>query len=533
MSWSSDSRPVWLTGVLVFLVGLLVFGVALNRDTSPKISDAAAVKAAQASAGVAEWLRLHPYDRVDVIPLDRENARVSFFKGQRAVAEVAVSPNGAVIGVQAFDKTYVRAGNPTIQHGWVLLIGALVFFLLLARRPFASLRNLDLLAVSSLALTIWTVNQRLFAITMILGVGLMSYLLARCLRVAARPAADPGEGFLINMGIDGPGFLRLVVGAFAVLAVLATIPGGQVGDVSEASMSGATQLLDGNIPYGNIMDGIIHGDTYPIFAYVLYAPAALIWPVHDLFDNLDGGLWIAAIAMLAAAFALFRSAKVADDEGAGLRHAAAWLIFPPVLVSASAGSNDLPTAALLAWAVATFAYAGRSSGWLSAAAWAKVVPVFVLPLWLARFRGAELKRALIGPVVLTAAMLVLLLALGGYDGLHKMFDAIAFQSDRGSQLSFWVVTGAPALQIMVQAAGFALAAAGAVAVWRSTDLASSLVRVCAVSAAVLLTFEIGASYWSYAYLPWAYPLLAVALLWPRGSEPVVAHVERGAIEPGQ
>jgi hypothetical protein len=387
--------------------------------------------------------------------------------------------------------------------------------------------------LAALGLTIWTVNQRLFAVTMILGVGLMAYLAARCLRVASRPAVDQGGQFLLDLNSGGPALLRLIVGAFAVLAVMATIPGGQVGDVSQASMSGATEILGGTIPYGHIMDGIVHGDTYPIFAYVLYAPAALIWPVHDLFDNLDGGLWIAAIAMLAAAFALFKSARDAEDEALGLRHAAAWLVFPPMLVTASAGSNDLPTAALLAWAIATFAYAGRTSGWLSAAAWAKVVPVFILPLWLARFRGAELKRALIGPVVLTVAMLGLLLALGGTDGVHKMVEAIAFQSDRGSQLSFWVVTGTPALQIVVQALGFALAAAAAVAVWRSTELGESLIRVCAVSAAVLLTFEIGASYWSYAYLPWVYPLLAVALLWPRSSEPVVAHVERGAVEPGQ
>jgi hypothetical protein len=131
-------------------------------------------------------------------------------------------------------------------------------------------------------------------------------------------------------------------------------------------------------------------------------------------------------------------------------------------------------------------------------------------------------------------MLGLLLALGGTDGVHRMIDAIAFQSDRGSQLSFWVVIGSSALQIVVQAAGFALAAAGAVAVWRSAELGESIVRVCAIAAAVLLAFEIGASYWSYAYLPWVYPLLVVALLWPRGgSEPVVAHVESSAVEPGQ
>jgi hypothetical protein len=517
MSWSRDSRPILATGVAVFLLGLLVFGVVLNRDTTPKISDAAAVEAALAAGDVADWLNTHPYDRTDVIPLDRDDARVSFFEGPRAVAEVAINPDGEVVAVQFFESGYVRAGNQTAQHGLVLLAGALLYLLLLAQRPLASMRNADLAALAALTLTIWTLNERLFSWTMLLGVALMTYLLVRCLLVAARAEERPEPQFLIRFGESEIRVLRMIVGAVGVLAVLVTIPGGTVGDVSQASMSGATQILEGNIPYGNIMDGVVHGDTYPLFAYLLYAPAALIWPVHDLFDNLDGGLWIAAIALLAGAAAMFRAGRSAADEPFGLRHAAAWLLFPPLLVTASAGSNDLPTAALIAWALATFAHAGRTSGWISAAAWTKVAPVFVLPLWIARFRGAELKRALIAPVVLTVAMLALLLALGGMDGVSKMIEAIAFQSDRGAQLSFWIVTGTPALQIVVQAAGFALAAAAAVAVWRSDSVASSIVRVSALSAAVLLVFQIGASYWSYAYLPWVYPLIAVALLWPQGA----------------
>jgi hypothetical protein len=397
----------------------------------------------------------------------------------------------------------------------VLLVGVVLFLLLLLQRPIASIRNADLVALSALTLTIWTVNQRLFGWTMILGVALMAYLLARCLSVGWKAEADDEPAFLVNFGESSTNVLRLIVFSVALIALIAVVPGGLTGDVSDASMSGATQILSGRMPYGNIMQGIVHGDTYPLFAYVIYTPAALIWPVHTYFDNLDGGLWIAFIALLAAAYAIYRAGRDAAGVDFGLRHAAAWMIFPPVLITASSGSNDIATAAVLAWAVATFVHAGRTSSWLSAAAWAKVVPVFVLPLWIARFRGSELKRALIPPVVLTVVMLALLLALGGTDGVNKMLDAIAFQSDRGAQLSFWLVIGSSALQVVVQAAGFALAAAAAVAVWQSDSLASSLVRLSALGAAVLLVFQIGASYWSYAYLPWAYPLIAVALLWPR------------------
>ncbi|MFT4050118.1 MAG: hypothetical protein QM648_09830 [Solirubrobacterales bacterium] len=518
MRWSAQTRPVWIAFAAVFVLGIVVFGFALRHETKLQLSESQAVKGALADPDVASWLKAYPPTRADVIPLDRENARVSFFKGQRAVAEVAVSPQGQVIAAQYLGDDYIRAGGPTIQKAFVLAVGALLFLLLLARRPFASIQNADLLALALLTFTIWSVNQRLFGATMIVGVALMAYLLARCLFVAARPAAGGSLEFLVSFGENETRLLRLIAGAIALLAAMAAIPGGRVGDVAEASMSGATQLLDGNVPYGHIMEGIVHGDTYPVFAYLLYAPAALIMPVHDLFDNIDGALWISAIALIAGAVALLKAGRAAADEAFGLRNAAAWLIFPPALVAASAGSNDLPTAGLIAWSIAAWAHAGRTSTWMSAAAWAKVAPVFVLPLWLARFRGTALRRALIPPVVLTLAMLALLLALGGASSVHKMIDAIAFQSDRGAQLSFWVVTSAPALQVAVQAAGFALAAAAAVAVWRSERLAASLPRLSALAAALLLAFEIGASYWSYAYLPWVYPLVVVGLLWPAARE---------------
>jgi hypothetical protein len=140
-----------------------------------------------------------------------------------------------------------------------------------------------------------------------------------------------------------------------------------------------------------------------------------------------------------------------------------------------------------------------------------------MPLWLARFRGSDLRRALVPPVALTIVIALLVAALGGVDGLRQMFDAVAFQSDRGSQLSIWTVLGTPWLQVSVQAGALAIAVAAAVAVWRVGSLATDRARVCALAATVFLVFQLGANYWSYAYLPWVYPLLAAALLMPRAA----------------
>ena len=97
----------------------------------------------------------------------------------------------------------------------------------------------------------------------------------------------------------------MAVAAGAAALVLLAVPGGLVSDVAYASMAGATKLLDGALPYGNLAPGdLVHGDTYPLLAYLAYIPAALIAPVRDGFDNLDGALYVAAGFALLAAFAL-------------------------------------------------------------------------------------------------------------------------------------------------------------------------------------------------------------------------------------
>ena len=37
----------------------------------------------------------------------------------------------------------------------------------------------------------------------------------------------------------------------------------------------------------------MHGDTYPLLAYLAYLPGAMVAPVRGGFDNLDGALWVA------------------------------------------------------------------------------------------------------------------------------------------------------------------------------------------------------------------------------------------------
>ena len=262
-------------------------------------------------------------------------------------------------------------------------------------------------------------------------------------------------------------------------------------------MLGATQLLDGGVPYGNLGAGeVLHGDTYPLLAYLAYVPGALIAPVRDGFDNLDPALWVATGFALAAAVALGRVG--------GTRLALAFLAFPPVMIAASSGSNDTATAALVAVALAL-----GSTAALTAAGWVKLAPLALVPLWVcaARRRG----RALIGAVIVTVTTGAALVVLGGPAGVADMVDALSFQAERGSLLSPWTTLGDGA-QVVFQAAVIAGIAGACLRVLRDRALAADPRRMAALGAAILLAVQLAANYWSVTYLAWVFPLLALALL---------------------
>jgi hypothetical protein len=346
------------------------------------------------------------------------------------------------------------------------------------------------------------VNERLFEASVYTSYPLLAYLCLRCAYVGFRRTTAAAPRPLVPLR---PRMAALAAGAAALALVLLSIPGGIVGDVAFASIAGATNLTHGVLPYGHLTQAeLVHGDTYPLLAYAAYIPAALITPVKTGFDQLDGALWVATVSALLAAAAIHRLG--------GLRLALAWLSFPPVVIAASAGSNDLVAAACVAWAAALWAYSGRSAAVLTLAGWVKVAPFVALPLWVARTRGPVLGRASLAAGVATAAVTGWILALGGLDGLGDMVKAISFQAERGSLLSLWTLTNMDAAQVAVEAAVATLVVAGVVQIRRDPELARDPRRVGALAAAVLLGVQLAANYWSYAYLPWVFPLVALALL---------------------
>jgi hypothetical protein len=358
----------------------------------------------------------------------------------------------------------------------------------------------------------------------------LGYLAVRCLRVGFSGAAEEGGSVPlwdeVTAGWHPRGRLRALgalTAAAALVIALLTVPGGLVSDVAFASMAGATELTHGVLPYGNLpQNELVHGDTYPLLAYALYLPAALISPVESAWDNLDGSLWVAlamALAGAAAMFAAGRRGAGRDGGAAGLRMALAWLCFPPVMIAASSGSNDIAAGAAVAAATALLTRPAWSALALTLAGWIKLAPFMALPVLVARARGADLLRALAAVALVGVAVLGWIVALGGPGGVWDMLDALSFQAERGSLLSPWSLIGWEPAQLVFQAGVLTLVAVAAVQVWRNRAIASDPRRVAGLAAGVLLAVQLAAGYWTYTYLVWVFPLIAVALLAERRSAP--------------
>jgi glycosyl transferase family 87 len=356
---------------------------------------------------------------------------------------------------------------------------------------------------------------------------LMLYLAARCAWRAFAPRREPAPStplfeIVTSRWSDEQRhrILRLAVVACGLIVAMVGLSSNPI-DVGYAVMEGATDLLHQLLPYGHIA-GVLHGDTYPIGSYLLFTPFAAISPVHNQWDDAEFTLLVAVAASLLAALGIWR-ASTPQTPTAGqratpgqrvtaLRGVLAFLTFPPLLVTVSTGTTDVTMAAIMLAAILLWRRPAISTTVLAAGAWFKLAPAALLPLWLAPLRGGQLRRALGGIVLISALMLAPVLALGGAHGVARMLHAVAYQESRESLNGLWWWIGSVPLQQLAQAATLALIVAGAVRLAQRGELANDRTRLAALCAAIMLALQISASYWSYLYLVWVLPFLALSVL---------------------
>jgi Glycosyltransferase family 87 len=519
-----------LTIAVVFVLcaaGLWV----LHQQTRPhyRLSAADAIAAARANASDREFLAHHPTNSARVIPLDAMVQRVTFFDGPRVVLDAAVGEHGEVVANEEHVPGVPASGAALANSPWVLGLLSVLFLLATLVIPLRRIQNLDALVLASLTLTVPLINARLIAASVICATPALCYLMVRCLLVGLKPGEARTESAgtpLLDWLWAGweperrTRMLRLLVLATILAFLMITLTSSGYTDVAAASLNGATDILHGVMPYGHIHLAF-HGDTYPLLNYLLYVPAALWLPVSNGFSDLMGSLVTTAVASLLVGWALYRiagSRKLGGTDGPRtddrLRSVLMWFAFPPVLLAASGGANDLVLAACLAWMLALRTRTAASLLALAMGIWVKLVPLILLAIWIP-YRRRGLWHACAAGLVLSAALTALLLLLGGTGAISAMVHAISFQFQRGSFFAPWYTFHLLWLQPPAQALVLAIVVASVLCLRADRSARTDLIRLSALAAALLLGVQLAANYWTWSYLPWVFPFLAVALFMPQ------------------
>jgi hypothetical protein len=501
---------------LVVFTGVAAIGVLTHREPHLAVPVAKAERLAARDPRIADVVR--GATRFSVLHVDDDLEKVTWFRGSRIVATAGVRRDGSVFQAIPFTTGRIGYGAPLSHEPLVLALLTVLFLLATLRRSLRSRRSVHVALIAAFVIPAVLVDRARMGLGEVVAATLLAALVVAGTDAAwRRPHAlddAPAPSLLDHVANRWrlPKLAWQIAAGLLTATLLTTVTSTGVVDVAEANMEGATLLLHGVLPYGHMPGDVVHGDTYGLPIYALYAPLAAIWPMHTTWDDATGSLLVGALTVLVLALGLERATR-----GSRWVTVIAALALPAALMSFSSGTNDILVAAALVWAFAWFARPAASSALLAGAGLAKVAPLVLLPIWLARLRGRELRRAVWACAAVGAAVLGGLVALGGVHGPLDMVHAMAFQLDRRSEMSVWTVLDARTLQPVVQAVVLAVALGGAVLVALDRSVATDPRRVAGLVTAVLAGLQLSANHWMPLYLLWLLPPAMIALLGPLGA----------------
>jgi hypothetical protein len=533
----------------VITAGVLVVPVA--SAASPARSAPQATRIVLAHPKIAGWLRHYPR-RTWVTAADFDPRRglweVKVFAGAAGeVAYAKVDTHGRV--VEALTGPQVAwplargggVGGKQLNRMSVWLALCAVFLLGLAdfRRVF-SLRNVDLLVLLSFTASLWYFNHGHVFASASLVYPPLAYLLARCVWVTWRGPGKPTRS-------RWPVWILVAATCFlATFRIGLTVRSSAVIDVGYAGVIGADRIADGRAPYGNFPEqgkllpcgkpdanGEIHdriqsdgrcetanplGDTYGPVAYEDYLPGLWLFGWSGRWDTLPAvhftTILFDLVTLLGLAAVGFRFGRAR----AAATLAFAWVAFPFTQYAANSNTNDTLMPAMLVWGFYFLTSDFGRGVFTALAGWTKFAALVVAPLW-ATYPSFRLRRAAVFAAAFAVATVacgwVVFLGRSPVDALHVFYErTLSIQFHRRSPFSIWdwaqYHAGLPDLHVL-QKVLQVLLVAGALAVAvvprRKTPLA-----LAALTAALLIGFEIVLTHWSLFYIPWFFPFVALALL---------------------
>ncbi len=425
---------------------------------------------------------------------------------------------------------------------WLGLCFAFLIGLADFRRPL-SLRNLDLLALLSFSISLWFFNKGHVFTSVPLVYPPLVYLLARMVWSVRR------GGRAAESRPVWPVWLLAAAAIFlAGFRIGLNVENSNVIDVGYSGVVGAARITQGESPYGNFpveddlkacgpadQDGEIRdrvqtngrcesadpqGDTYGPVAYEASVPGYWFFGWSGKWDDLPaahfGAVVFDVLCMLGLALVGLRF----GGDRLAVTLAFAWVAWPFTQYVSNSNTNDALPPLFLIWGFWLVTSAFARGVFSALAGWTKFAPLLVAPLWASypdSFARPRQKLVFLGGflVATAAAFSILLLEPSPLHAAHVFYDrTIKFQVGRHSPFSIWdwkqYGAGYPDLHL-VQRVLQVLLALGAIAVY-FVPRRKTVRQLAALTAALLIGFELVLTHWFYLYLPWFFPFVALVVL---------------------
>jgi hypothetical protein len=492
----------------------------------PSLSEDKAIKLAAASPEVREEFARHGPHSAQA-KYEAGAWTVRFYVDERGAVGGRPTEKGkeiATVGVD--DKTwvldYVYTGDQVgwnlargvrgaygkqANYWWVWLSLALAFAAAFWRtdRLFA-IRNLDIVALLGFLVSHGFFREGVVLEAVVLWYPPLVYLLIRTLLMGF------GIGERVEKTSDLPMWLLMVLACLAGGLVLGLNVDSRVIDVGYAGVVGADRILEGTVPYGTMPSDVGTGDTYGPLNYLLYVPFVLMFGFSGEWDFLPAAHALTLFSFVAGAMALFITGyRLSGKEGAAAL-VFAWTAFPYTVYATNNNTNDIIVAAVSAIGLAAGASPIARGASIAAGFAIKLYPLVLGPLWMmyeGRKRKPIIDFVLGGAGVVLVTFWVILLDGHPIEAARLFYDrTLAFQGDRVSPWSlFSQVPQLAFLQRPLMALAIFLSILVAFVPREKT-----LRRLAALSAALVIAFQLTVNYWFYTYITWFEPFVFVSLL---------------------
>ncbi len=410
------------------------------------------------------------------------------------------------------------------------LLGAVLLVLMWDTRRFFTARNVDLLALLSLGISMAFYDRGLVLISVPLQYPPLLYVAGRLAWVGVR-RVQVGGVRREPAAWGSPRTLWIALGALLLARVLYNLLLGDTSDVAFASVLGANGIHHGWPLY---WPGNAHLDTYGPAMYLSYLPFEMLFPDANWVWNWLPAAHAAAITFdaLTVGGLILLGRQLKRGQGGtrlGLVLALGWTANPWTLQPLAASTNDGLIALLLVavlLAATSPLIRGTLLGWAVAA---KFAPLALAGLFCFSTDGTRRPRSLIlFAAALSATTSIIIWAFLPPQGFSLFWaHTIAFQLSRHSFMGIW--DQLPQLEpLRMVLEGGVIAIAAAMLVWPRRR---ELYQVSALAGLVVIGLELTMRSWSYLYVDWYMPAALVAILAAPALAPFRSPVRVSTAEP--